>query len=89
MKRLIWAMLCSGVLFAQAPQPAPAKPKPARVVPPARIVDFKAQQTSVQAGQQVMLIWATENPNSVTITPQPGRVTPRGSTAVAPTAALH
>ena len=70
-------LLATAAAFAQVP-PAAAPAKPARVVPPARINDFKADKTAVQAGQQVMLIWSTENPNSVTITPQPGRVTPRG-----------
>ncbi len=83
--RLLPALLfATAAAFAQAP-PAAAPAKPARVVPPARILDFKADKTSAQAGQTVMLIWATENPNAVTITPQPGRVTPRGSTPVNPT----
>ena len=82
--RLLPALLiATAAAFAQAP-PAAAPAKPVRVVPPARILDFKADKTSVQAGQQVMLIWATENPNSVTIAPQPGRVSPRGSTPVNP-----
>ncbi|MEO5926118.1 MAG: hypothetical protein ABIR70_20015 [Bryobacteraceae bacterium] len=85
MKILIYVMLSTVALFAQAP-PAAAPAKPARIQPPARIVEFRAQQTSVQAGQPVLLIWATENPNSTTITPAPGRVTPRGSQAVIPAA---
>ena len=59
---------------------------PARVVPPARIVSFTAQPASVQPGQAVTLIWATENPNAVTIEPGVGRVTARGSRQVYPTA---
>lgn len=81
--------LLSGLLWAQAPPagaPAATPPKPARVVPPARILDFKADKNSVQAGQPVTLIWATENPSSVSIAPQPGRVTPRGSLVLAPSA---
>jgi len=86
MKTLLYALLLSTLTFAQAPAPPAAAPaKPARIQPPARIVEFRAQQASVQAGQPVLLIWATENPNSTTITPQPGRVTPRGSQAVTPT----
>ena len=89
MKTLICAVLLSAVAFAQAPPAAPAKPgaapaKPARIQPPARILEFRAQQASVQAGQPAILIWATENPSSTTITPEPGRVTPRGSQAVSP-----
>ena len=58
---------------------------PARVVPPARIVSFTAQPASIQPGQPVTLIWATENPNAVTIEPGVGRVTARGSRQVYPT----
>lgn len=86
MKMIVFAALWTVTLLAQAPAPAAAPAKPARIQPPARIVEFRAQQASVQAGQPAMLIWATENPNSTTITPQPGRVTPRGSQAVTPTA---
>ena len=86
MKTFICAVLLSTVILAQAPPPAAAPAKPVRIQPPARILEFRAQQTSVQAGQPVMLIWATENPNSTTIAPQPGRVTPRGSQAVTPAA---
>ncbi len=85
MRILICAALSTVALFAQAP-PAAAPAKPARIQPPARIVEFRAQQTTVKAGDPVLLIWATENPNSTTIAPAPGRVTPRGSQAVTPTA---
>jgi len=51
---------------------------------PARIVDFTAQPASIKAGQSVMLVWQTENPASVTIDPEPGRVTPRGSRQLSP-----
>jgi len=57
-----------------------------RVVPPARIVSFTAQPASIQPGQPVTLIWATENPNAVAIEPGLGRVTARGSRQVFPTA---
>jgi len=53
---------------------------------PARIVDFKATPSTIQAGQSAMLVWATENPNSVTITPDVGTVTARGSHPVKPAA---
>jgi hypothetical protein len=56
------------------------------VQPPARINDFRAQPASIQPGQSATLVWATENPNSVTITPDPGRVTPRGTRLVTPKA---
>ena len=75
--------------WAQGPEAAPAKPappKPARFVPPARILSFSAKSANLQPGQETMLIWATENPNGVTIDPDLGRVTPRGSRQVKPAA---
>src|SRR3989442_1056519 len=53
---------------------------------PARIVDFKAEPVSIRPGQSVTLIWLTENPTGVTIDPEPGRVTPRGSRQLTPAA---
>ena len=41
---------------------------------PARIVDFKATPASIQPGQAAMLVWSTENPNSVSIDPELGSV---------------
>jgi hypothetical protein len=72
-------------LNGQTPPPAqPAKPggpPPGRqrIVPPARITKFVAQPEAIQPGQAVMLVWSTENPNSVTLDPGVGRVTARGS----------
>ena len=71
--------LFAAILAAQTP---PARP--ARVVPPARIVTFTAKPESVQAGQPVELVWATENPNGVTIDPEVGRVAARGSRQIFP-----
>src|SRR5579872_1011197 len=51
---------------------------------PARILDFKATPASIQPGQGAMLVWSTENPNSVTIDPEVGNVTARGSKQVKP-----
>ena len=53
---------------------------------PARILDFKATPASIQPGQGAMLSWSTENPNSVTIDPEVGSVTARGSKQVKPSA---
>jgi hypothetical protein len=53
---------------------------------PARILDFKATPASIQPGQTAMLAWSTENPNSVSIDPEVGSVTARGSKQVKPTA---
>jgi hypothetical protein len=54
--------------------------------PPARISDFRAQPASLQPGQSATLVWATENPGGVTISPELGRVTPRGARLVTPKA---
>ncbi len=53
---------------------------------PARIVDFKATPASIQPGQAAMLVWSTENPNSVSIDPELGSVIARGSKQVKPSA---
>jgi len=53
---------------------------------PARIVSFTAEPASIKAGQSVTLVWYTENPTGVTIDPEPGRVTPRGSRQLTPAA---
>ena len=52
----------------------------------ARIVSFTAEPASIRPGQSVTLVWQTENPSSVTIDPEPGRVTPRGSRQLTPAA---
>jgi hypothetical protein len=53
---------------------------------PARIVRFTATPTSIRPGQTFELVWHTENPAGVTIDPEPGRVTPRGSRQLTPAA---
>jgi hypothetical protein len=82
----------------QTPPPAPvpgqaqpggrggrgAKGRGGRVAPPARIVKFSAQPATVQSGKPAQLVWATENPNGVTIEPDLGRVTARGTKQVNP-----
>jgi hypothetical protein len=93
------AYLAAGaaLLAAAAAQPIrPEAPNPEatsgaiqrRANLPARIVEFRAQPASIQAGQAAMLIWSVENPNSVTIDPGIGRVTPRGSRQVRPAATV-
>jgi hypothetical protein len=52
----------------------------------ARIISFTAQPASIKPGQTFMLVWQTENPSGVTIDPEPGRVTPRGSRQLKPAA---
>jgi hypothetical protein len=56
----------------------------ARTAPPARIVTFSVKPESVKAGQPVVLVWATENPNGVSIDPEVGRVAARGSKQIIP-----
>jgi hypothetical protein len=93
MRLTLIALISISLAVAQAPPPAAEPPKPApsaaiqqRTPPPARITDFRAQPESIQPGQSATLVWATENPNSVTINPEPGRVTPRGTRLVTPKA---
>src|SRR5262245_65021789 len=52
----------------------------------ARIVSFEARPASIKAGESVILVWATENPSGVTIDPEIGPVTPRGTKQVTPSA---
>src|ERR1044071_9845458 len=79
-------------LAAQAPSPPQqAKQGPSGAYQqaarlPARILDFKATPASIVPGQAATLVWRTENPNSVTIGPEPGNVTARGSRQVKPSA---
>ena len=97
---VIW-MTVSGAAWAQAPaqpqtpQPAPRAPgavpagADARTLAreaPARILGFRAEPASIKPGDAVMLVWQTENPSGVTIDPEPGRVTPRGSLQLRPAA---
>jgi hypothetical protein len=80
-----------------APQQAPAAPEQpaagrgrsayqdaARL--PVRIVSFTAEPNTIQRGQAVTLTWATENPGTITIEPNIGRVTPRGTRTISPAA---
>jgi hypothetical protein len=86
------AILFGGVLLGQVPQPqAPAGGGRGtsgaiqrRAQPPARIMSFSAEPANVNPGESVLLTWATENPNGVTLDPGPGRVTPRGTIRVTP-----
>jgi hypothetical protein len=50
-----------------------------------RIVLFEARPATVRPGQPVLLVWQTENPSGVSIEPEVGAVTPRGSKQVTPT----
>src|SRR5688572_1451913 len=54
-----------------------------------RIVLFEARPATVRPGQPVLLVWQTENPSGVSIEPEVGAVTPRGSKQVTPTATIR
>jgi len=79
-------------MFGQAPAtatppaggPSPAYARAATL--PARIEKFSVTPESIQPGQSVTLLWATENPVSVNIDPAIGKVRPRGNKIVSPTA---
>ena len=83
---VVIAALAAGMALGQVPAPpAPAaQTRPARIVPPARIMDFKVEPESIQPGQSVILTWSTENPVGATVDPDLGRVTPRGVKQVSP-----
>ena len=87
--------------LAQAPQGAgqqPAAGAPAapaqgappagrgRGGPPARIVTFEARPASIKPGESAVLVWLVENPGAPAIEPGIGRVVPRGTQRVTPTA---
>src|SRR5689334_21714126 len=85
MRLTLITLITASFVAAQTPPPA-APPKPQRVQPPARIAEFQTQPETVQPSQYATLIWATENPNAVSISPEVGKVTPRGSRPVSPKA---
>ena len=82
-----FAVATLAALVASAQQAAPpAQPEsPYRIAGrlPVRIMDFKVEPATIDAGQSVTLSWATENPTSVTIDPL-GRVAPRGQQKLTP-----
>ncbi len=69
-----------------APPIGPSAAIQRRAAPPARILEFKAEPSSIRPGETVTLTWATENPNAITIEPDLGRAAPRGTRRVAPAA---
>jgi hypothetical protein len=69
---------------APAPSPAPSYARAALL--PARIEKFTAQPESIKPGQSVTLQWVAENPTSVSIDPGIGKVRPRGTKTLSPTA---
>jgi hypothetical protein len=86
-------LLLSATLGAQAPQssqsPVPAGGRGGRGAQPGlepRIILFEAKPATVSLGQPALLVWQTENPSGVSIEPEVGAVTPRGSRQVTPKA---
>jgi hypothetical protein len=78
--------LCACIVLIAAAASCLAQTPATRTAPAARIVSFTAKPESVQSGQAVDLVWATENPNGVTIDPDVGRVAARGLKQVFPAA---
>ena len=54
--------------------------------PAPRIVTFEARPASITPGESALLVWHTENPAAPGIEPGVGRVVPRGTVRVAPSA---
>ena len=89
LKKFTCVLLAALPLAAQGQAPTPPAPgivkaepgnpyqRAAQLAP--RIMDFKATPASIQPGQQVNLVWLTENPTAVTIEPGIGKVTARGN----------
>ena len=75
---------------AAAPQaPAGRQGAPAgrgRGGPPARIVTFEARPATIKPGESTVLNWLVENPAAPAIEPGLGRVTPRGTRRMTPSA---
>jgi hypothetical protein len=80
MRTALAAIAC--VLLASA---AAAQGGATRPAPEPRIVSFEARPATVRAGEPVLLVWHTENPAGVSIAPDLGPVTARGSRQVKPT----
>ena len=76
------------VALAQA-APPPGAPPAGRgrgAGPPPRIVTFEARPASIKPGESALLVWHVENPAAPAIEPIVGRVIPRGTARVAPSA---
>lgn len=84
-------LIASSVVSAQAPPQgaAPGAPPAGRgraAGPPARIVTFEARPASIKPGESALLVWLVENPAAPEIQPGIGRITPRGTMRVMPSA---
>jgi|SoiMethySBSTD1v2_1073268.scaffolds.fasta_scaffold05470_1 hypothetical protein len=89
-----WCAVIAAAAQAPAGQAPPAAGRGRGTPAPAtRIVTFEAQPATVKPGQSALLVWHIENPPSPTgfngfgtIEPGIGRVAPRGSMRVSPSA---
>jgi hypothetical protein len=79
--RRTFAVLCGALVAGFVGLEAQRGPAPA-----ARIVTFEAKPASIKAGESTLLVWHVENPTQLTIEPGVGRVVPRGTLRVTPTA---
>src|SRR4029077_9320102 len=70
------------VIVKVAVSPQPAGPAPTLAKP--AILNFDLGQESIQAGDKVKILWATQNADSVNIDPDVGQVKASGSTTVSP-----
>jgi hypothetical protein len=75
-----------GLSVATAAAQAPAGGRGAQPGLEPRIVLFEARPATVRAGEPVLLVWQTENPGGVSIAPDIGAVTARGSKSITPAA---
>jgi len=83
----IIAVAVSASAGAQAPPAqAPAGGRGAQPGLEPRVVVFEARPATVRPGEAVTLVWQTENPSGVSIAPDVGTVTARGSKTVTPSA---
>lgn len=80
-----FASLASGQTADQLPL-GPSGQIQARIAPPARISKFLAQPEEIRPGESFLLVWATENPAGITITPGIGTVAARGTRKLTPKA---
>lgn len=79
-------LLATAGSLAQTPAPprAPRSPYQEAGTLPARIMEFRAEPAAIRPGEAVTLIWATENPRTISIDPQVGRASPRGRMTLRP-----
>jgi hypothetical protein len=84
---LVFAMGMAATLLGQTAPQAGRGGRGGQPGPEPRIVTFEARPASVRPGEPVLLIWSTENPGgTITIEPEIGPATARGTKQVTPAA---